>query len=128
MKSNACVHRITSNQLKILSESMTEKINARPTQNNKWGTKSMSNYDNGDYLEVLTKAVYVPSQIVVEAAVTTENVANNEQDVAPAATNVDVRATPPITSEGQGGKADGEEVAAMSNEAASTIQEVASAQ
>ena len=111
---------------------MTEKINARPTQNNKWGTKSMSNYDNGDYLEVLTKAVYVPSQIVVEAAVTTENVANNEQDVAPAATNVDVRATPPITSEGtsegQGGKADGEEVAAMSNEAASTIQEVASSQ
>ena len=107
---------------------MTEKINARPIQNNKWGTKSMSNYDNGDYLEVLTKAVYVPSQIVVEAAVTTENVANNEQDVAPAATNVDVRATPPIPSEGQGGKADGEEVAAMSNEAASTIQEVASAQ
>jgi len=110
---------------------MTEKINARPTQNNKWGTKSMSNYDNGDYLEVLTKAVYVPSQIVVEAAVTTENVANNEIG-APATTNVDVRATPPIpsegTSEGQGGKADGEEVAAMSNEAASTIQEVASAQ
>ena len=120
MKPEACPHRIAANQLKVLASSMTETSNARPIQNTKWGMKNSNG--SGDYLDVLTKSVYVPSQIVVEAAAAATTVATAAAvPQVVAAALPDYRATPPT--DGQGGRVSSPTMEAMQEEAAEVVAE-----